>query len=314
MHVKTKAEWLADRDDITTAARDFAAALERRPFQNEAGLRGVSAFALYWFLHRVRPSLVLEVGVWRGFSTWIIEQALPDAEIWSFDPLFFFGGEPAPTYRTPRARYFREDFSCADLRSSVAAHREVVAFFDDHHRQLARVEQARRVGIEHLIFDDNPPLPYSNRTLEDERRDVNGRAHLEALLDRYEVFPALWDVDDAHEYAVREEGLGIALSPDLAYLHSERKWHSYVTYVHATRAAPAELNRSTAGPDDGAHLHPVAVASRPAPTPAVQFAAADETSALIARMASLTSNALGNLEGRVSALEAVARGRVPVGR
>ena len=233
MKIKTLDDWAKERDELLDALNEFATVMQRRPFQNEAGLRGVSAFALYWFVKRMQPKLVFEVGVWRGFSTWIIEQAAPDAEIWCFDPIFFFGGEPTPTYRTSRARYIREDFSCADLNGVIKDPDKTLAFFDDHHRQIARLEQCRRVGIKHLVFDDNPPFPYSNRTLEDERAEATSAAVLSEMLEAYEVFPALWPVDDAHEFHVREPGLGFPVTEHLRYLYDERKWHSYITYVRA---------------------------------------------------------------------------------
>lgn len=239
VRVKTTEEWAAERDQLLGSLVEFADIMDRRPFQNEAGLRGVSAFALYWFMKRLQPTLVFEVGVWRGFSTWLIEQAVPDAEIWSFDPIFFFGGEPQPTYRTSRARYFREDFSCADLDGVIKDPEKTVVFFDDHHRQLARLDQARRAGLRHIVFDDNPPMPYSHRTLEDERRDPARSTALEEMAESYEVFPALWPVDEQHEIHVKEEGLGFPVTDRLQYLYDERKWHSYVTYVRATAEAVA---------------------------------------------------------------------------
>ena len=35
--------------------------MRSQPFQNREGLRGVSAFALYWFLRQLTPTLVIEV-------------------------------------------------------------------------------------------------------------------------------------------------------------------------------------------------------------------------------------------------------------
>ncbi|HVB06164.1 MAG TPA: hypothetical protein VNF07_07990 [Acidimicrobiales bacterium] len=298
MHITTEAEWGEQREALLEGAIEFARVMERRPFQNEAGLRGVSAFALYWFVKQLQPDVVFEVGVWRGFSTWLIEQAAPAAEVWSFDPIFFFGGEPQPVYRSPRARYFREDFSCADIAGDVAAATTPLAFFDDHHRQLARLEQCRRVGIEHVIFDDNPPHPYGHRTLEDERADAVGREALAEMAERYEVFPALWAVDDVTEYRIREAGLGFPVTPDLAYLHAERKWHSYVTYVKASPSAEAARRPAVAVANGG--LNPVPMV----PTDPVAPASADGALVeQIRRLASASSAAISALDCRIASLE-----------
>ena len=110
MRVRTSAEWDLERDALLDALREFARVMKHRPFDNEQGLRGVSAFALYWFVRRTAPSVVFESGVWRGFSTWLLEQAAPDAEIHCFDPLFMLQHliprrRIGKTYRSPRARY-----------------------------------------------------------------------------------------------------------------------------------------------------------------------------------------------------------------
>src|SRR6185437_5937347 len=136
---------------------------------------------------------------------------------------------------------FREDFSCVDLEEVITDPERTVVFFDDNHRQIARLEQARRAGIKHVIFDDNPPMPYSHRTLEDERRDPAHAAVLDEMAEAYEVFPAPWHVDEQHEIHVNEPGLGFPVTERLQYLYDERKWHSYVTYVRATPLASPSL-------------------------------------------------------------------------
>ncbi|MBI2213020.1 MAG: glycosyltransferase family 2 protein [Acidobacteria bacterium] len=235
MHVKTAAEWVHNRDALLQELRRFALTMRTRPFDNEQGLRGVSAFALYWFVRRVAPRVVFEVGVWRGFSTWLIEQAAPSAEIHSFDPLFLLEGllrndALGEVYRSPRARYSYQDFSCAPIGALAAGRSEALAFFDDHQNKLPRLRQCRELGIRHVIFDDNLAAPYTHRTLEHER--AADASELDREIELYETFPALWPVDfrvgDLH---VKEEGMNFPVEPELQELYEERQWHSYVTYV-----------------------------------------------------------------------------------
>src|SRR5690349_11745655 len=84
--------WESERDNLLVSLSEFAAIMQARPFQNHSGLRGVSAFAFYYFLRQLKPTLVFEVGVWKGFSTWLIEQAVPEARIFCFDPIFSLSG------------------------------------------------------------------------------------------------------------------------------------------------------------------------------------------------------------------------------
>jgi hypothetical protein len=240
MRVKSREDWMAEKDALTAGLREFADVLRRKPFQNSEGLRGVSAFALYWFVRQVRPTVVFEVGVWKGFSTWLIEQAAPDAEIYCFDPLFYLEHliEPArlgPVYRSPRARYQRGEFSCADLAPVVAAHARPMAFFDDHQHKMPRVRQARAFGLRDLVCDDNTPYPSTHRSFELDRADPAAAAVLAREIERYEVFPALWDTDAViGGQRIKEDGLGFPTDGEFGEVYAERQWHSYVTYVRLT--------------------------------------------------------------------------------
>lgn len=235
MHVKSAGEWERDRDAILRELRSFAAVLRARPFDNREGLRGVSAFALYWFVRRLAPPVVFEVGVWRGFGTWLLEQAQPGAELHCFDPLFHFQGRlPADflgeVYRSTRARYSSQDFSCAPIGRLVAGRPGALAVFDDHQDKLPRLRQCRAAGIRHVIFDDNLSAPYTHRTLEHER--AADASTLDREIEVYETFPALWPVDHRlGELHLREAGMDFPVDPELAEIHADRQWHSYVTYV-----------------------------------------------------------------------------------
>jgi hypothetical protein len=238
MRVTTDDEWRGRTQDLIEALREFGPAMRSEPFQNEQGLRGVSAFALYWYLRQLSPSLVFEVGVWRGYSTWIIEQAVPDAELICLDPVFLLESVLGRkwrrhSYRSPRATYSAQDFSCWPVAESVAGHPHSVAFFDDHQNKLPRLLQCHAAGIKHVIFDDNTRDFRTHRTLEQARREPAAAAVLDRVVHIYEVFPALWPVHAriASE-RIDEDGLGLPVEDAFANVHRDRRWHSYVTYVH----------------------------------------------------------------------------------
>jgi hypothetical protein len=237
MRVKIGRDWEPDRAALLEGVREFAALLAGAPFRNKYGLRGVSAFAFWWFLRRHPPDVVFEVGVWRGFSTWLIEQAVPQAEIHCFDPIFFLQPwmsrwKVGRTYRSPRARYWTDEFSCAPVGEIAAAHASPLAFFDDHQDKLARLRQARAAGIRDIVFDDNMPNAGTHRTLEDMRGEPEGRRLLEQEIEAYEIFPALWPVDfHLPGLDIVEQGLGFPVEPALRPVYDDRQWHSSVTYV-----------------------------------------------------------------------------------
>jgi hypothetical protein len=176
--------------------------------------------------------------VWKGFSTWLIRRAVPDARVFSFDPVIMLAGllDPAKvgaTYRDPNVSYSFQDFSCADLAGIVAEAPRPLVFFDDHQNKMARLHQARNLGIKHIVFDDNDAKYPTHRTLEDELLETDSANRLAQLVERYEVFPALWDVDaflNGH-LRINERGLGFPIARDVKEVYKDRDWHSYVTYV-----------------------------------------------------------------------------------
>jgi hypothetical protein len=180
---------------------------------------------------------VFEVGVWRGFSTWLIEQAAPEAEIHCFDPLFFLQPwmsrwKVGRVYRSPRARYWTDEFSCADFSGILASHERPVAFFDDHQNKLPRLRQARAAGFREIIFDDNMASAGTHETLEDLRAGAAGRALLEREVEAYEIFPALWPAEfHAPGLDIVEDGLGFPVEPAFEALYRDRNFYSSVTRV-----------------------------------------------------------------------------------
>ena len=64
----------------------FEKLYEQRPIKNNIhGMRFQHMFATYFILKKLKPSFVIESGVFRGQSTWLIENTLPQANILSID-------------------------------------------------------------------------------------------------------------------------------------------------------------------------------------------------------------------------------------
>jgi len=235
MIIKSRSDWEKETPGLLATLREFAGLMKKRPFQNFEGLRGVSAFALYYFTKKVNPSVVFEVGVWKGFSTWILEQAAPEAKIHCFDPVFFLEGmidhaKFGEVYRSPRANYLKfDEFSCADIGRIAADATRPMAFFDDHQNKMARLLQAKAFGIKDIVFDDNMPYKYTHQSFEQDRRSPEKLAAMEREIANYEVFPPLWPFENSDFKA--EEHLSFPLDDELRYLYEERTWHSFVTYT-----------------------------------------------------------------------------------
>ncbi len=119
------------------------------PVAQKRGGNGFNgALQLYVLMRALNPEVIVESGVFRGLTTWVMRQACPQAEIFCFDPDL-----SGLRYRDARAHYHAGDWSAARLPRLEAE--RAVGFFDDHISQARRVLEARERGLTRLIFDDD---------------------------------------------------------------------------------------------------------------------------------------------------------------
>jgi hypothetical protein len=143
------ASGLSTDEDVRALVEHFWHLIPQAPVRQRRGGSGFNgALQLYVAMRVLQPRFVIESGVFRGLTTWIIRQACPEAAIFCHDPDL-----SGLQYRDARARYSREDWSSADW--SMLDPATTVAFFDDHVSQARRVVEARARGLTRLLFDDD---------------------------------------------------------------------------------------------------------------------------------------------------------------
>jgi hypothetical protein len=98
----------------------------------------------------LRLELVVESGVWRGHSSWLLRRACPGAEMHAFDLSL-----KNLAVRERDVVYHEQDWR--RHRFPPADPRRKLAFFDDHVNQCRRVREAHARGFRYLILDDNMP-------------------------------------------------------------------------------------------------------------------------------------------------------------
>lgn len=139
------------REDILAAIDEFESLYEERPIRGDPhGMQAPHLFATWFMARAVKPALVVESGIWKGQSTWLLEQACPEAEIISIDVRLDFR-----EYISERVTYSDRDFSEHDW-SELDPDRSLV-FFDDHQNAYQRLQQCLWFGFRHVIFEDNYP-------------------------------------------------------------------------------------------------------------------------------------------------------------
>ena len=104
-------------------------------------------FATYFILKKLNPSYVIESGVYKGQSTWLIESTLPNCDLLSIDIDL-----TKRQYISKKANYSNKDFKLHDF-SSIPEN--TLVFFDDHVSHYERLQQAKFFNIKSIILEDN---------------------------------------------------------------------------------------------------------------------------------------------------------------
>ncbi|KAL5729135.1 hypothetical protein ACHQM5_002125 [Ranunculus cassubicifolius] len=157
-------EWT--NKDLIKGLEEFVPIYETRPIKNNMyGMGFDHSFGLWFMAKWIKPDLMIESGAFKGHSTWVLRQAMPDTRIVSLSPRH--PGKylkKGPAYVDGNCTYFAGkdfvDFGSVDWSSVLKKHgvtdpSRVLIFFDDHQNELKRLKQALKAGFQHLIFEDN---------------------------------------------------------------------------------------------------------------------------------------------------------------
>ena len=139
-----------DKDEILNEMETFIPIYKTRPIkENYHGMMFPHMFATFFILRKLKPEFVIESGVYKGQSTWLIEKSVPDAKILSIDIDL-----KQRLYISNKARYSNVDFKYHDF-SNIPDN--TIVFFDDHQSHLDRIKESKFFNIKHIILEDNYP-------------------------------------------------------------------------------------------------------------------------------------------------------------
>lgn len=141
----------ARENQVKEAVLAFYSLAPNCPVRQSTGGCGFNAgLELFVTARLLGPPVIVESGVYRGFTTWVLRQAVPQAKILSFDI------DLSRLRRTEEGvEYVQADISTYDF--SALQKDDTLCFFDDHVSQVLRIGQAHSWGFTNLIFDDNLP-------------------------------------------------------------------------------------------------------------------------------------------------------------
>ncbi|XP_015067334.1 uncharacterized protein LOC107012110 isoform X2 [Solanum pennellii] len=157
-------EWTTK--DLIKGLEEFVPIYDTRPIKNNMyGMGFDHSFGLWFITRWLKPELMIESGAFKGHSTWVLRQAMPDTRIISLTPRhpekYLKKG---PAYVDENCTYFAGkdfvDFGNVDWGKVMKKHgikdrSQVLVFFDDHQNELKRLKQALKAGFRHLVFEDN---------------------------------------------------------------------------------------------------------------------------------------------------------------
>ncbi|XWS20250.1 hypothetical protein CRYUN_Cryun31cG0084200 [Craigia yunnanensis] len=162
-HGKT-VEWTSK--DLMKGLEEFVPIYETRPIKNNMyGMSFDHSFGLWFIARWIKPDILIESGAFKGHSTWVLRQAMPDTPIISLTPRH--PGKylkKGPAYVDGNCTYFAGkdfvDFGSVDWervlkKRGISDFSRVLVFFDDHQNELKRLKQALKAGFHHLVFEDN---------------------------------------------------------------------------------------------------------------------------------------------------------------
>jgi len=215
------------RDEILALIDEFLPIYEKRPFNNTGGITFWSSLALYYFMKRIDPSLIIESGVWRGFSTWVIDQIHQDKKHIACDPVFMMPIKFESVYWPDMVEKICADYSC--LLTSVDEPHRVVTFFDDHQNYVPRLIQSIRHGFLWTIWDDNYPVKDDHFSFESDFATEGLLPSWIPLVKDYILFPPAVKGSDP---SCPIDPVFEALPPSLKHFEGTNELaYSYMTFV-----------------------------------------------------------------------------------
>jgi len=146
-HFKSKTvTW--SNEEIIKEIKFFNQIYKERPItDNLHGMRFQHMFATYFILKKIKPEFVIESGIYKGQSTWLIEKTLPDAKILCIDLDL-----SQRIYISKKATYSNLDFKYQKF-SNIPEN--TLVFFDDHVNHYQRLIQSKFFNIKNIILEDN---------------------------------------------------------------------------------------------------------------------------------------------------------------
>ena len=208
-----------DKSEVEVYLDEFDYVFDKSPIkEHESGFGYNEGVFFYTLLKIINPEIVIESGVMKGFTTYLVDNATHDnCKIYSYDINF-----ENNMFNSKKATYINTDIT---NKIPSIKNKKTVALWDDHTSQMDRLKFSQQYNIQYNFFDDDlsflnihsdgwPPIPtismlqdiknrkVSSKTLSWISRNRKGTVYLEDLteidcIDKiifHKIFPQLFPI------------------------------------------------------------------------------------------------------------------------
>ena len=117
---------------------------------NSGGIGYNSSLFLYSFFNSIKPDLIIESGVWKGYTSYLIDQKFRKNFQIKFDINF-----SKLMYKSKTAKYIERDISLFKFNKKELNCKNKLFFFDDHISQYDRFLLSDKLDAKYIVFDDD---------------------------------------------------------------------------------------------------------------------------------------------------------------
>ena len=133
---------------------EFIEIYKKRPIKNNSGGMGFNhSFGVYAILKKLQIKNIYESGIWKGNSTWIIENCFEEFNLVSIDINLNTREYISDSQYVSYYEGDIEEISFKDMDVE-----NTIVFFDDHTNVIERLKFLYSWGIKYAIFEDNYPV------------------------------------------------------------------------------------------------------------------------------------------------------------
>ena len=133
---------------------EFIKIYKKRPIKNNVGGMGFNhSFGLYVILKKLKLKNIYESGIYKGHSTWLVENSLQNINVVSIDINLKLREYISSN---KNIQYYEGDVE--ELSFKDVDVQNTLVYFDDHTNVIERLKFLNSWGIKYAVFEDNYPV------------------------------------------------------------------------------------------------------------------------------------------------------------